>query len=410
MNSLLKKKAAALMLALSLAAVSTAGCSSQNTAQTEAQSSTSESSDQASSETAAETQAEEVAENEPVNPDDVALEIGDMKISAPELFYYYLAMRLQYESQLGTMDWTMQMSEDGMTYGDYLKTIVESQVLQNVFWNSFAEEDGITLSDDDQEQIKENLASFNENLSEADREFYGFNDENITTTLEHLAIAGKVIDAEVEKQIAQFTDEEKEQCVFRTVQHILLKTEVQAETNESGETETVSEADAESYKEEQKAKAEEILKRAQDGDDFETLAQEYNEDSGLEYSLNKNGQSADGTSYVQEFTDGAWSLKEGEMTIVETEYGYHVMKCISENNEELGQQAQRNLAVNKYNDTYQQWLTDNDPSFYDGWKNFVVLNTPALQSTQESTQTSGADESSESSESINESEQTAQSE
>ena len=400
MNGMLKKRAAALMLALSLTAVSAAGCGKSNSGDSTAAQSDSvqdqsgaEAAGESSDETGA-SEAETVVENEPVNPEDVALKIGDMEISAPEVYYYYLATRLQTEMQMGAMDWSMTMSEDGTTYGDYLKSLVEGQILQNVFWNTYAEEDGITLSDDDKEQIKENVASFNDNIAEGDREFYGFTDENITATLEHMSIAGKVIDAEVEKQIAQFTDEEKESCVYRTVQHILLKTEAAAQTNESGETETVSESDAASYKEEQKAKADEILKKAQAGEDFEALAEEYNEDSGFEYSLNKNGESGSGSTYVQEFTDGAWTLKEGEFTVVETEYGYHVMKCVSENNETLTAQAQRSLAVSKYNEIYQQWLTDNNPTFYDGWKNFAVTADSALPYT-DAAQSSAAAESTE---------------
>lgn len=133
------------------------------------------------------------------------------------------------------------------------------------------------------------------------------------------------------------------------------------------------------------------------GEDFEALADAYNEDSGFEYSLNSSGQSPAGVSYVQEFTDGAFALSEGEVAIVETEYGYHVMKCVSENDEELGEEASRTLAVNKYNDIYQQWLTDNAPEFYDGWTNYVVLNTPALPS-QEEDDTEAADDTQASSE------------
>ena len=136
----------------------------------------------------------------------MALTIDGVDIMAPVLFYNYLSMRTQME-YTGSIDWTMTLSEDGMTYGDYLKRLVESQVLQTAFWYTMAEEDQITLSDDDHEQIAENLASFNANVSDADKEFYGFNDENVTQILEHLSIAAKVLDTEVEKQIAQFTEE-----------------------------------------------------------------------------------------------------------------------------------------------------------------------------------------------------------
>ena len=376
------KKAAAIAVAVSLTAASLAGCSTSSE-ETQAQSQSQEETGAGESET----ETEAVTENDPVDPEAVALEIDDMKIMAPELFYFYLSMRTQMEysyQTLGSIDWTVPMYDGGPSYGDYLKSMVESQLLQILFWNTYAQEDNITLSDDDQEQITEELAAFNEALTDEDKACYGFNDDNVTQTLEHISIAGKAMDAEVEKQIAQFTDEEKEQCVYRTVQHILFKTTVDTETDESGNAETVSAEEEESYKESQKAKAEEVLARAQAGEDFETLADEYNEDSGFEYSLNSSGQSPAGVSYVQEFTDGAFALSEGEVAIVETEYGYHVMKCISENDEALGEEASRTLAVNKYNDIYQQWLTDNAPEFYDGWTNYVVLNTPALPSQAES--------------------------
>ena len=384
MIKLLKKTTAA-AAALCLAAGMIAGCG-ENTADTNGQtqaSQTEESGAQTGGESETDVQeTEAVTENQPVDPDAVALTIDGVDIMAPELFYNYLSMRTQME-YTGSIDWTMTLSEDGMTYGDYLKRLVESQVLQTAFWNTMAEEDQITLSDDDHEQIAENLASFNANISDADKEFYGFNDENVTQILEHLSIAAKVLDTEVEKQIAQFTEDEQQDCIFRTVDHILLLTAAPEETNDSGETQSMSESEAQSYKESRYAQAQEILERAQAGEDFEALAEEYNEDSGFEYSLNRNGESPDGVTYVQEFTDGAFALAEGEMAIVETEYGYHVMKCVSENNEELTQSAQRSLAVSKYNETYQQWLEDNNPEFYQGWQDFVVLNTPAQESSGE---------------------------
>lgn len=408
MNRLLKKRTAALALALSLSLSAAMGCSNAGSGESDAVPAQSTQSEAAAdiADSAADTQ-EQVTENAPVNADDVALTIDGVEISAPELFYFYLATRSQMESFMGSLDWSASIQE-GMTYGDYLKQLVETQILQNAFWISLANDNGIELSEDEQELVKEDLASFNANVVEADRELYGLNDETAAVVMEHITLASKSMNAEIEKQIGQFTDEEKADCVYRTVQHILLKTEAEASTNESGELETVSESEAQSYKDAQKAKAEEVLQKAQAGEDFSALADEYNEDSGFEYSLNNKGQSPDGATYVQEFTDGAWALKEGEMAIVETEYGYHVMKCVSESDPELNEEAQRSLAVSKYNDIYQQWLTDNNPTFYDGWKNYVVLNTPALpnttaagESTGESSDAteSGADESADTAES-----------
>lgn len=384
MKKLLMKRTAVLALVVAMLATALAGCSNNNSGETKQSQTEGTAGDESQTvgqtdETQPTTEAK--TENDPINPDDVALKVGDIEVKAPELFYYYYGIKTQMESYSGINEWTTPYPYDeSMTFGDVLKLMVESQVDQMVFFQSRQADNDVTLSDEDNETIENGVNSFFENVPVADQEFYGFTKENVKTTLEHSIISSKVMEAEISKEIENLTDEEKENCKFRTVQHILFKYEAPAttavtETSESGESaETVKETTAEEYKESQKAKAEDVLARAKAGEDFETLAKEYNEDSGFEYSFNKAGQTPDGTSFVQEFVDGGNALKEGEMTIVETEYGYHVMKCISEDNTELQESALKTAATNKLNTVYQEWLTANAPTYYDAWKEFAVLN------------------------------------
>lgn len=388
MKKLLMKRTAVLALVVAMLATALAGCSTNKTSgetkqsQTEGTAGTESQSAGQTDETEPATEAK--TENDPIDPDDVALKVGDFEVKAPELFYYYYGIKSQMESYSGISEWTTPYPYDeSMTFGDVLKLMVEGQVDQMVFFMSRQADNDVTLSDDDNETIENGVNSFFENVPVADQEFYGFTKENVKTTIEHSIISSKVMEAEIAKEIGNLTDEEKENCKFRTVQHILLKyeapaTTAAAETGESGETaesgESTTETTAEDYKASQKAKAEDVLARAKAGEDFETLAKEFNEDGGFEYSFNKAGQTPDGTSFVQEFVDGGNALKEGEMTIVETEYGYHVMKCISEDNEELQETALRTAATNKLTTVYQQWITDNAIEYYDAWKEFAVLN------------------------------------
>lgn len=401
MKKLLMKRTAVLALVVAMLATALAGCSSNNNSGQTKQSQT-EGTAGAESQTVGQTDETQPAteaktENDPINPDDVALKVGDIEVKAPELFYYYYGIKTQMESYSGITEWTTKYPYDeSMTFGDVLKLMVESQVDQMVFFQSRQADNNVTLSDDDNETIENGVNSFFENVPVADQEFYGFTKENVKTTLEHSIISSKVMEAEISKEIENLTDEEKENCKFRTVQHILFKYEAPAttadaetsESGESGESAATTETTAESYKESQKAKAEDVLARAQAGEDFETLAKEFNEDSGFEYSFNKAGQAPDGTSFVQEFVDGGNALKEGEMTIVETEYGYHVMKCISEDNTELQEEALKTAATNKLNTVYQEWLTTNAPTFYDAWQEFSVLNPVANTDESDTTDTS----------------------
>ena len=75
-----------------------------------------------------------------------------------------------------------------------------------------------------------------------------------------------------------------------------------------------------------KTKAEEILKRAQNGEDFAKLAKEFSQDSG---SAQKGGDLgwADRKAYVAPFADAAFGMKEGEIKgPVKTQFGYHILK------------------------------------------------------------------------------------
>ncbi|MBN1291936.1 MAG: peptidylprolyl isomerase [Candidatus Latescibacteria bacterium] len=75
-----------------------------------------------------------------------------------------------------------------------------------------------------------------------------------------------------------------------------------------------------------KNELERILERARSGEDFAALATQYSEDPGTKDDGGDIGYFPRGV-LVKEFTDVAFSLKEGEISdIVETQYGYHIIK------------------------------------------------------------------------------------
>ena len=391
MNHLLKKRLAAGVLACVMTISCLTGCSSTSVEETQAQTVK----ESVSIETAEQTEtitetAEEVLENAPVDPETVALSIDGVEVKAPELFYYYYGMKSQVEAMYQAYGIDVDYSlfvEEGLTLGDYLKLQVEVQVLNMVFLNTKSSEYPMEFTEDELETIENGLTSFFSNVDEETIALYGFTEENVRTTLENSVMSSKILDAMVDEQTERLTDEEKEACKYRTVQHILFLYEAPAETDENGATVETTAEEAESYRASQKAMAEEILARAQAGEDFETLAAEYNEDSGIEYSFNKNGQTIDGTQFVEQFVVVGNSLKEGEMAIAETEYGYHVMKCITENDEELYNSALRSAALAKLDEIYYDWVETKNPTFFDFWGDYVVIN-PAPLATEEETQAS----------------------
>ena len=89
---------------------------------------------------------------------------------------------------------------------------------------------------------------------------------------------------------------------------------------------TATDEDAKAYVEGARAKAEEVLKRARGGEDFEKLAKEFSTEPGAGQRGGDLGWFGR-AQMVKEFSDAAFALQEGEISdVVQTEYGYHIIK------------------------------------------------------------------------------------
>ena len=74
-----------------------------------------------------------------------------------------------------------------------------------------------------------------------------------------------------------------------------------------------------------KAKADDLMKQIKAGADFAKLAKQFSDDPGTKNSggdLGYFGQS----EMVKPFADAAFGMKAGEMTVVQTQFGYHVLQ------------------------------------------------------------------------------------
>jgi len=71
-----------------------------------------------------------------------------------------------------------------------------------------------------------------------------------------------------------------------------------------------------------------ILERARNGEDFAELAKKYSEDPGTRDEGGFIDWFTRNSGYDPDFTEAAFSLQKGEISdIVETIYGYHIIKC-----------------------------------------------------------------------------------
>ena len=109
---------------------------------------------------------------------------------------------------------------------------------------------------------------------------------------------------------------------YITAKHILITTVDPA----SGEPKRTDE--------EAKKEAQSILDRINAGEDFDTLMNQYSEDTGL--SNNPNGYTFTEGQMVTEFYDGAKALAEDEVSeLVKSNYGYHIIKRVKLDDSQL---------------------------------------------------------------------------
>ena len=134
---------------------------------------------------------------------------------------------------------------------------------------------------------------------------------------------------------------------YITAKHILITTVDPA----SGETKRTDE--------EAKKEAQSILDRINAGEDFDTLMNQYSEDTGL--SNNPNGYTFTEGQMVTEFYDGAKALAEDEVSeLVKSNYGYHIIKRVKLDDSQLDNYKNDIVSAisGSMDELLQQWMDE----------------------------------------------------
>lgn len=307
-----------------------------------------------------------------------ALTMDQGVVSMDEAKLYTYVMKSQYEYYYGSEIWEME-KESGVTFADSVKEMIEKELVRVTLLSSMADEYNVSLSGDDKTAVDEYIESFKTNVGEDVMTREGITEEAIRGVVEKSTLAGYVYQAMMEKEVVEVSDEEKAEAECIKVQHILISTTDTVKTDEEGNTVDMTDEEAEAYRNSQKTLAESVLAKAQNGEDFQELANEYSaENAGFEFSFDKNGYDPINYSYmVEPFYTAAWKLGEGEISgLVESDYGYHIIKCISLHDEEATQAAidviEDDLQYESVNNKMTQMVEDAVYTVSDEWKNFKI--------------------------------------
>lgn len=270
--------------------------------------------------------------------------VGDNKITEAEYKYYFELAKNEVAQEQGVAseDELKEFLKDGKVDGkpaiDVIKAKTEENIIRTEIAKIKATEEGISISDEQRSAARAVISATDSETKEALKELKsttGADKYLIAEIMEKSYLANTYYSFVTSTKQENFTpdevfiDEEIEKSYAR-VKHVLIKNSPDADENG-----VVPEI--EGYADDAKKKAEEVLKKAVDGADFEALITEYGEDPGMEstpdgYIIDSTGASVDGSgSMVTEFTNGTFAVAAGEVNpeLVESSYGWHIIKRYS---------------------------------------------------------------------------------
>ena len=247
---------------------------------------------------------------------DEVFRIEEMSCSLPEMMVYLTTTQSRYEKVYGERIWDTNL--EGITLEENMKDMVLAQLSQIKAMNLLAIQEQVELNSEEKGKVKEAAEAFYETLSKEERKVLGVDKDLIERLYREYAVANKVYYHIIKDVNPEVSDDEARTI---TVDHILIKTYSLDENNQKVEYD--SEKKHEAF-----LRAQEVLAKAQSGVSFDSLIATYNEDDQSQYSFRKGEMNIG-------FETTAFNLGKGEISdIVETEYGYHIIKCITTFNRE----------------------------------------------------------------------------
>lgn len=243
---------------------------------------------------------------------DEVFRIGSGVCTVPEMMVYLTNTQNQYESVYGPEVWNI--SREGVTLEENVKETVLAKIAQIKTMYLLAQDRGVDLDEAEEEKVEQAAAEYFESLNDKERELMGADVDTIEQLYREYALADKVYRYIIQDVNPEISDDEARTI---TVQHILFRTYT---TDGAGRRVDYSGE----MKEEAYRKACEVRQEAADGEhDFVDLASRYSEDATITYSFGKGEMDAG-------FEEAAFSLETEEVSqVVETEAGYHIIKCLS---------------------------------------------------------------------------------
>lgn len=251
-------------------------------------------------------------------------------------YYIYIAANDYFtdnnndgSAKIADYDWS-QTGEDGKTAEQIVKdkaleSVVGEVLIMNLGDKNGAEWDKAASEEKANSQTDQLVNSYGEELITLNAQAQGLSSikqyKRKIVQFEHLQAVETDMESNPSKYYPEDTSVLNDYIAEGkgSAKHILIKND---DGSSAGTTEDGQEA---APAEDKRAKAEEILGRINNGEDFDALMNEFNEDTGE----TEAGYTFTAGEMAAPFEKAAFALKIGEVSdIVESQYGYHIIKRI----------------------------------------------------------------------------------
>ncbi len=237
--------------------------------------------------------------------------INDEVCTMPEIMVYLTNMQNQYVQVFGEEICEAKYGE--MSFEGSIKDNAISKIAQVKSIVLLARERGTELDEEDLELVKQATDQYWNSLNSVEIEKMGVTRETIEGMYTEYALAEKVYSDMIKDVNPEISDDEARTI---TVAQIFLRASAY---NDDGELVPLT---GEARKK-VKRNAENVLKRAQEGEDFNKLAIECSDSDEITISFGEGEVSP-------EMETAGFKLGKDEISnVIETEEGYVIMKCIS---------------------------------------------------------------------------------
>ena len=254
-----------------------------------------------------------------INGEKVPKDLFNFVVNSSGINSVYTLIQMQMVSNVADFDWNKVEETSGLSYLELSKGMAMDTLIPIYATIGEGRKNGVVLDEADEKKItdwiNEQKNTYGDKFEEILKKS-GYESEETLTEIQRIQVYMQKVYDDMSKDMSKYLAEKVKSQLSDdkvTVKHVL----VEFDKDDSGNITDEAKAAA-------KKEAEEVLTKAKSGEDFDKLVEQYNDDPGATtegYTFANDG------TMVQEFADASFALEIGGISdIVETPYGYHIIK------------------------------------------------------------------------------------